>query len=164
MKLKPGETVEEAVDKMKDFVASLDKVLDEFLDAARENGIIFITAAGNSGYRVNPTTGLLELVVAQGDQQPTNRGGRDSDIIVVGGATKDGTLWPVTAPPGVHIEGALVQDENDPRIAANGNPRLGWTDVYAPAVGVPTCTNIDGQTAELDGTSLATAQVVSLPS
>lgn len=127
----------------------------------RQFGNVWVQSAGNNSLKLDPQ-GRPLLVVDQGDSMPTNLGNRDSDMIVVGAANPDGTLAPFSAPRGVHPKGVLVQDENDPRLAAFDNPNLGWTDVYAPGVDVPTC-NVDGTFKLASGTSPASALMVSDP-
>lgn len=147
-----------SVDMLKEYVKGYDKVWDEFFQAARENGIIFIQAAGNYGYGIDDS-GRLRTIVAQGDAIPSNREGLDSEIIVVSPADENGTYYPQGSPRGIYINGDLIEDENDPRLGADD--RLGWSDVYAPGVGVPSCNFIDENMALSQGTSIAAAQVVS---
>lgn len=147
--------------KAQENVDALDEIYDDFFAAARENGIIWVQSAGNHGYDTT-VHNRPKVVVAQGDAMPSNRGGRDSEIIVVGAAMPDGTYHPNSSPVGVHIDGVLVQDVNDPRIAAADNPSLGWTDAYAVGDDVRTCYNVDARIKKRSGTSVAAAQVVSL--
>lgn len=153
--------LEASADKLRERYAAFDKVFNEFFDAARENGVIFVCSAGNWGLNWDANGDRLTMV-GTGDMLPQNRGGRDSEIIVVGASDNNGTLYPQTCPRGVHINGELVQSDTDPRLAANGNPSLGWIDIWAPGLEVPTCSNQDREVRQASGTSISSALVVSL--
>lgn len=150
------------VDKLVEAINGYTKVWDEYLAAARDLGIITVVPAGNDGYNRDPATGGAKVVVAQGDAIPMNRGGRDSEIMVVGAGDQKGRVTEFSSPRGIHVNGDLVQDDTDPRLAAYGYPSLGFTDVYGPGEHVMSCTNIDGKMARITGTSPASAQVAGL--
>lgn len=153
----------EALNKLLSNYRSNLQVFLNYFRVARNLGIVTVVPAGNFGLRLHPEGHPL-VVVAQGDMLPTNLGNRNSDLIIVGAANPDGTLASFSSPIGIHVNGALIQDENDPRLAAVNNPNLGWIDVYAPGIRVPTCSaRNDGSIIEKDGTSVSGALMVSDP-
>lgn len=89
----------------------------------------------------------------------------DNEIIVVGGATAEGRLWPQSTQRGLLKkrpgDGAtvIIQDPNDPGLAAD--ELVSNVDIYA--VASPVDSPVVGDTIKkISGTSFAAPQVVSL--
>lgn len=132
----------------------------DFFNAAYENGIIIVQSAANEGYKEQFLGGRANWGI--GDMIPGRYGTRDNELITVGGIYEDGSLWESTTPRGYTMQGYLIQDNYSPVLPPYAT--LGWIDVYAQSASVWTCeaNNPSQNTITTAGTSIATAQVVSL--
>lgn len=152
----PGTTELTFTEDWPKMVASLNKVYNDWFKAAKQNGIIWVQAVSNDGMtRVGRAK--QKVIVALNDGMPENRGRRDNELIQVSASFLDGTLFPYAGPVGMHVDGTLIQDENDPRLAGQ---TLASIDIYAPGTNVLTCNYADGSYESITGTSASTAQVV----
>lgn len=137
------------------------KAEDEFQRLMRmsaANGIIIVCSAGNYGASKPP-------LIFTGAVFPARYSRPDNEIIVVGGATAEGRLWPQSTQRGLLKkrpgDGAtvIILDPNDPGLAAD--ELVGNVDIYA--VASPVDAPVVGDTIKkISGTSFAAPQVVSL--
>lgn len=133
-----------------------DLLCDRFPSDAKENGIIFVTSAGNDGVRGGSRN------LGLGDLLPQDRGARDNEIITVGAIYQDGTLWEGRCPRGVAgFRARFVQDPSSPLPLAPQRSKLGWIDMYAPGAQVEVPGTRDGTTELATGTNVSAALVVS---
>lgn len=160
----PNADYDKQIQDMKAKYAAFTNVFNQFFNAARQLGIIFVTAASNEGFEWDEARDKAKVVVATGDNLPTCLGGPKSEMITVGAATKNGTFAVFTSPQGVHIKGDLIQDPSDRRLWLDGagNPNMGSIDIWAPGQYIDTCGVGDGVLSKIKGTSPASAVTVRL--
>ena len=76
---------------------SFKRVLSDFIDWCRENGVVVVTAAGNDG---DENHFLHEFL-------PQSLGSENSVLITVGGTHQDGSLWIKSRPEAAGREGSI---------------------------------------------------------